>query len=466
MSINSTSTLQFKATLHEAHLPIWRRFVIPADKTLEDLHDVLQVLFGWKDYHLREFRIADVTYGLPDPEMEAEMGILDDSKYMLFQVLQKKGQKIRYFYDFGDGWQIDLVIEQVQEPTQKVTQAICLAGERNGPPEDVGGVSGYEHFLEAIADPAHYMHIDLLHWVGGQFNSEEFDVQSINKLLGRIGKPVDYWEYDPKPEAENHFGYKTSWITTGGKKLNETIQNLALRRDIVEMLTYIQNNKVVGTATTGNFPLKAVEEMGKRFVDPIKMRFPDGERRYISEREVDILYFYHVLANNGQLLTGGKGRKWRLTELGHRFLAESPAWQYWHLFITFWIQTNWLSITYVDVPEEELSTSFKLLFLAICQELSPTNGITFTRFAENIAKKCFIVWQSLYFSDEKENLIEQVCIIPLIALGIFQPDYELRKHKYFSKEHLNRITITQLGASVLNASKKSIQGKYPDFFQH
>ena len=457
MPINSTSVLQFKATLHEAKPPIWRRFTIPADKTLEDLHDVLQVLFGWVDYHLREFQIASKSYGLPDPDEEFENEKLDDSNFTLFQVLKKEGQRFCYFYDFGDGWQIDLVIEKVQESSAKETRAVCLAGERNGPPEDVGGVYGYEQFLEAIADPAHEMHADLLQWIGGHFDSEEFDIQAINKSLGRIGKPIDYWEVDPNPEAENHFGYKTSWITSGSKKFNETIQDLALRRDIVEMLTYIQNNKVVGTATTGNFPLKTVEEMGKLFVDPIEMWFPDGERRFLSEQEIDILYFYHVLANTGQLLTGGKGRKWRLTELGRRFLEESPAWQYWHLFVTFWTRTNWLSVTYVNVPEAEITNPFKLYFLFLCQKLSPTFGVTFERFVENLARNTNIAWPSLFLSDEKEHLVERVCINPFISFGVFQADYEVREYKYSSRYHLNRITITKLGASVVKAFAQSIQ---------
>ena len=461
MPINSTSTLQFKATLNDSRPPIWRRFTIPADKTLLDLHDVLQVLFGWEDYHLHEFRIGRKNYGIPDPDEHFEDEILDDSNFTLFQVLEKEGQRFPYLYDFGDGWQIDLVIEKVQESSAKDRKAVCLAGARNGPPEDVGGVYGYEEFLEAIADPAHEMYADLLQWIGGHFDSEEFDIQAINKSLGRIGKPIDYWEVDPNPEAENHFGYKTSWITSGSKKFNKTIQDLPLRRDIVEMLTYIQNNKVVGTATTGNFPLKTVEEMVKRFVDPIKVWFPNGERRYRSELEVDTLYFYHVLAIAGQLLTGGKGRKWRLTELGHRFLAESPAWQYWHLLITFWTQTNWLSVAHVYVPEEEISTPFKILLLFVCQKLSPTYGVSFERFVENLAENSYIAWQSLYFSEYKEDLVEQICINPLISFGIFQPDYELRKHKSFSRKHLNRITITQLGASVLKAFMESIEKASP-----
>jgi len=84
---------------------------------------------------------------------------------------------------FGDGWQHDLIVEKVLSKQQGMRYPCCLAGRRACPPEDVGGPWGYRDFLLAVADPGHDEHEQWLEWVGGEFDSAEFDLPAVNKAL-------------------------------------------------------------------------------------------------------------------------------------------------------------------------------------------------------------------------------------------------------------------------------------------
>ena len=65
-------------------------------------------------------------------------------------------ERFAFDYDFGDGWEHDVVIEK-RSPSS-VAFAECLDGQNACPPDDVGGPGGYEDFLAALADPAHEAH--------------------------------------------------------------------------------------------------------------------------------------------------------------------------------------------------------------------------------------------------------------------------------------------------------------------
>ena len=99
----------------------------------------------------------------------------------------KMGRKTRftYEYDFGDSWQHEIVLEKTLEPEPRVRYPRCVEGERACPPEDCGGVWGYAELREAIADPKHESHEEMLEWIGGEFDPERFSVDEVNKELGK-----------------------------------------------------------------------------------------------------------------------------------------------------------------------------------------------------------------------------------------------------------------------------------------
>ncbi len=179
-------TFVLKVTLREVRPPIWRRVRVAGDLTLRELHHVLQIALGWTDSHLHEFEIRGKRYGMPDPHEDFGEPPLEEQDYSL-QGLLRKGNRFGYLYDFGDGWQHDVVIEREEAPEQRASKAECLAGARAAPPEDCGGVHGYADLLEALADPAHERHAELREWVGPYFAPEEFDLVIVNRELRGAG---------------------------------------------------------------------------------------------------------------------------------------------------------------------------------------------------------------------------------------------------------------------------------------
>ncbi len=178
---------QLKVTLRHATPPIWRRVLVLADDTLEDLHRTLQIAMGWEESHLHEFEAGGTSYGRPDTESPDRS---DERKVRLRSVLRKRGDRLAYQYDFGDSWEHDVVLEKAIPAERGMRYPFVVGGKRACPPEDCGGVGGYESFLEALRDPHHPEHADMLEWIGGSFDPEAFDAQARNRAFhGGWGSP-------------------------------------------------------------------------------------------------------------------------------------------------------------------------------------------------------------------------------------------------------------------------------------
>lgn len=143
---------QIKVTLDDTHPPIWRRILVPGNSSLLQLHDILQIVMGWEDYHLHMYTIEGLIYGDPADDEYGDLGTINEADYKLSQVIYREGQRFKYEYDFGDSWDHTLLVEKILPPVEGTRYPLCLKGKRACPPEDVGGVWGYENFLEAIND--------------------------------------------------------------------------------------------------------------------------------------------------------------------------------------------------------------------------------------------------------------------------------------------------------------------------
>ena len=172
---------RLKVTLHGIDPPIWRRFLVAGDITLQQFHEILQTVMGWTNSHLHQFESKGVLYGISDPEL----GVLriSESETTIDQLLRRPMDRLTYDYDFGDGWEHDLVLKEILPPENDMTLPLIEAGERACPPEDVGGIPGYTEFLEALANPRHPAHREMLGWVGGAFDPEFFDIEEANRDL-------------------------------------------------------------------------------------------------------------------------------------------------------------------------------------------------------------------------------------------------------------------------------------------
>ncbi len=177
---------QLRITLVGVEPEIWRTVLVPSSITLPKLHTVIQVAMGWLDSHLHLFIHNNDTYGEPD-EFE-ELGTLDENSIRMSKLLASEGDQVRYEYDFGDSWLHEVVLEKVL-PFDTVTNLpLCLDGERSCPPEDCGGVFGYQNLLEIITDPSHEEFESMNEWLGEEFVAEAFDVSETNELLHTFAK--------------------------------------------------------------------------------------------------------------------------------------------------------------------------------------------------------------------------------------------------------------------------------------
>jgi hypothetical protein len=176
------SVYQLKVTLKNSKPPIWRRIQVGSDINLYRLHQILQVVMGWTDSHLHQFIVHGEYYGTPDADLEVE----NETRLKLNQAISGAGGKFVYEYDFGDSWGHVILVEKILQPEAGVHYPICLKGKRACPPEDCGGVWGYDDLLKAIEDPSHPEHKDILDWLGGGFDPEKFDVDMVNQRLKRI----------------------------------------------------------------------------------------------------------------------------------------------------------------------------------------------------------------------------------------------------------------------------------------
>ncbi|WP_353573299.1 plasmid pRiA4b ORF-3 family protein [Candidatus Albibeggiatoa sp. nov. BB20] len=180
----NTRFLQLKISLKGAKPPIWRRVVVPDNLILLDLHEVIVAAMGWDGYHLHQFDAFGQFYGNPEDDLFGDGDILDEKKPRLSEFLNKEKSKISYEYDFGDGWEHQILLEKIVPIAEQYP--VCIKGKRACPPEDVGGISGYEEFLEILANPEHPDYDDTLDWVGEDFDSEAFNLNDVNGTLARL----------------------------------------------------------------------------------------------------------------------------------------------------------------------------------------------------------------------------------------------------------------------------------------
>lgn len=153
---------------------VWRRIEMPASSTFWELHVAIQDAFGWADCHLHEFEFGPVAIGVPDDY--AEKPILQGWSVALSEQLGAV-RTCSYLYDFGDCWQHTIHLEEVRE-SDGGDYPRCLAGENAAPPEDCGGVHGFEELKEVLGRPKSARYREMRDWLSK-------------------GHAKVYWPFDP-----------------------------------------------------------------------------------------------------------------------------------------------------------------------------------------------------------------------------------------------------------------------------
>lgn len=183
---------ELKVTLSDVKPTIWRSVAVPSPYTLAKLHRVIQILLEWQDIHLYRFKLNDVQYEVPVPGIDQGPEILDASRARLDDLMLGPGTKFTYEYDFGDGWEFDIVLIKVRPALAGERYPICLDGAGAGPPEDCGGPGGYMDLVDALKHPKRESSKELLDWAGPQFHPDDFSTANTTRWLkefGRTGRP-------------------------------------------------------------------------------------------------------------------------------------------------------------------------------------------------------------------------------------------------------------------------------------
>jgi hypothetical protein len=184
---------QLKVTLRDSKPPIWRRVLVPDTFTLGDLHTAIQVAMGWTNSHLHNFTIGQNVYGMTGDDMGFEfdfgMDDIDEDSVTLREVLPAEGKKFRYEYDFGDGWEHEVLVEKILPMEGGAAYPRCIKGKRACPPENCGGIWGYMEMLETLQHPESPEYAELREWLDRDLDPEAFSEDEVNALLAQIFTP-------------------------------------------------------------------------------------------------------------------------------------------------------------------------------------------------------------------------------------------------------------------------------------
>ncbi len=180
---------QLKVQLQGIRPAIYRNILVDGDITFHELHHTIQIVMGWWNSHLYQFNAGSRC--IADPDL-VDFGEVEDAKELkLSQVFTQKGDVVEYEYDFGDGWIHKVRLDKILPPKMNEDYPKCVGGKRKCPPEDCGGIWGYQNLLEVMADKMNPEHEDMKAWLDGDFDPSAFDLEDINEELENLEDYMD-----------------------------------------------------------------------------------------------------------------------------------------------------------------------------------------------------------------------------------------------------------------------------------
>lgn len=188
---------QLKITLKGTSPPVWRRIWIPADMTFRNLHEAIQYLFGWMDYHLYDFEIAREHVKILCDDGEAfefeRDTVFKDMDTPLHTYLKEK-MKLVYTYDYGDNWEHVILVEKQSEEAQ--SQIKLLKWKQDNLAEDAGNVDGYQEIVAKAADETNEEHEKMKNWL--EMQHIPFDEEIVREDLASITQEDMYFTLSPE----------------------------------------------------------------------------------------------------------------------------------------------------------------------------------------------------------------------------------------------------------------------------
>lgn len=233
-------------------------------------------------------------------------------------------------------------------------------------------------------------------------------------------------------------------------------ETLPLKRDMETLLTYVRDNKVVGTKSRGNMPLKAVREVTARFVDPPRLDFMIGDKKrsFRSEEDIWSLLFLRILAEGNGLLKISPARRWRFTEKGSEFLEAPALLQLSVLLITWWSRVNWIIAYPYTGMGDSLPPYFKSTVLGELLSQPVKTRVSFESFANKLIKKTALTWgaqDSQIANNLLQGSIERMVIRTLSDFGAVESEYRDKSIGTWPTSKLVAFQITPLGRFLLES---------------
>jgi hypothetical protein len=179
---------RLRITLLDLDPASWREVEVPLSMSFKGLHDAIQAAFLWFDYHLWEFEFDGRRYGIPfdDDDIFGGEKTFKADGARLTNLRTSGVTEFLYVYDMGDNWEHHIELVKLFKADPKTRLPRFVDGKTRRPPEDVGGVPGFEMFLEALSDPDHEEHQHLLDWHGGPFDPDDIDKAGIRVQMKRL----------------------------------------------------------------------------------------------------------------------------------------------------------------------------------------------------------------------------------------------------------------------------------------
>lgn len=188
--------IQLNVSLKGSIPLIWRNILINQETSFFELHHIIQIAMGWKNYHLFEFNLDGYRIGMIEENEEGygSNQLLDANKTLLTDILSLENDNFHYNYDFGDGWLHQITLEQLVGKEEDCIYPTCLNGQLNCPPEDCGGINGFYDMLKILQNKKHPEYKETRTWVGKKYDPESFDLVKVNKQLKQLRKYISKWQ--------------------------------------------------------------------------------------------------------------------------------------------------------------------------------------------------------------------------------------------------------------------------------
>lgn len=193
-AIKMDDIIQLKITLEGTKPAIWRRIQVEKNTTFFEVHHIIQIAFGWLNYHMYQFNVdgyhlGEPAYKMQDVDSDADI-VIDSRDITIESLIVEPGEKFEYEYDFGDGWSHQIVVEKFLPGIKRKQYPTCTAGKLACPPEDSGGLRGFYDNLEIIKNKKHPENKDTKRWLGGGYDPAYFDKKLVNKELSTLDKYI------------------------------------------------------------------------------------------------------------------------------------------------------------------------------------------------------------------------------------------------------------------------------------